>query len=173
MVLAGLLLVGGSLADRFGRKGFFLIGLSVFAAASVGAAFSGSVDLLIAWRAVMGAGAGLTIPASLSIINDVFRDPAERPAPLAPGPRRSGSASPSARFPAACCSPGSGGAQFSLSTSRSWPPDSQAYCCWYLTRRTRPPTGQIPAGHCCRSPGSACCCGRSSRVRLRAGPRVR
>ena len=78
MVFAGLLLVGGSLADRFGRKRFFLIGLGVFAAGSVGAAFSGSVDLLIAWRAVMGAGAALTIPASLSIVNDLFRDPAER-----------------------------------------------------------------------------------------------
>jgi MFS family permease len=62
MVFAGLLLVGGSLADRFGRKRFFLIGLTVFAAGSVGAAFSGSVDVLIGWRAVMGAGAALTIP---------------------------------------------------------------------------------------------------------------
>ncbi|MGO9505531.1 MAG: MFS transporter [Streptosporangiaceae bacterium] len=78
MVFAGLLLVGGSLADRFGRKRFFLIGLTVFAAGSIGAALSGSVDLLIGWRAVMGAGAALTIPPSLSIINDVFRDPAER-----------------------------------------------------------------------------------------------
>jgi MFS family permease len=42
MVFAGLLLVGGSLADRFGRKRFFLAGLTVFAAGSVGAAFSGS-----------------------------------------------------------------------------------------------------------------------------------
>jgi MFS family permease len=78
MVFAGLLLVGGSLADRFGRKRFFLIGLTVFAAGSIGAAFSGSVDVLIGWRAVMGAGAALTIPPSLSIINDVFRDRAER-----------------------------------------------------------------------------------------------
>ncbi len=78
MVFAGLLLVGGSLADRFGRKRFFLIGLTVFAGASTGAGFSGSVSLLIAWRAVMGIGAALTIPASLSIINDVFRDPTER-----------------------------------------------------------------------------------------------
>ena len=78
MVFAGLLLVGGSLADRFGRKRFFLIGLTVFAGASTGAGFSGSVSLLIGWRAVMGIGAALTIPASLSIINDVFRVPAER-----------------------------------------------------------------------------------------------
>ena len=78
MVFAGLLLVGGSLADRFGRKRVFLIGLAVFAGGSIGAAFSGSVDLLITWRAVMGAGAALTIPSSLSILNDVFRDPKER-----------------------------------------------------------------------------------------------
>ena len=78
MVFAGLLLVGGSLADRFGRKRFFLIGLAIFAAGSVGAALSGSVQLLIAFRAVMGAGAALTIPSSLSIVNDVFRDPKER-----------------------------------------------------------------------------------------------
>lgn len=78
MVFAGLLLVGGSLADRFGRKQFFLVGLTLFGAGSIGASFSGSVDLLIACRAVMGAGAALTVPSSLSIINDIFRDPTER-----------------------------------------------------------------------------------------------
>jgi EmrB/QacA subfamily drug resistance transporter len=78
MAFAGLLFVGGSLADRFGRRRFFLIGLTVFGAGSIGAAFSGSVHELIAFRVCMGAGAALTIPASLSIINDAFRDPAER-----------------------------------------------------------------------------------------------
>ena len=78
MVFAGLLLVSGSLADRFGRKKLFLIGLAAFGAGSIGAAFSGSVHLLIPFRAVMGIGAALTIPASLSIVNDVFRDPQER-----------------------------------------------------------------------------------------------
>src|ERR1019366_4947082 len=78
MVFAGLLLVGGTLADRFGRKRFFLIGLAVFALGSIGAALSGSVTMLIAFRALMGAGAALTIPASLAIINDIFRDPGER-----------------------------------------------------------------------------------------------
>ena len=78
MVFAGLLLVGGSLADRFGRKYLFLVGLTVFVAGSVGAASSGSVQPLIAWRGVMGVGAALTIPSSLSIINDLFRDPTER-----------------------------------------------------------------------------------------------
>src|ERR1700733_4463639 len=78
MVFAGLLLVGGSLADRFGRKRLFLIGLTVFAGGSIGAALSSSVGLFSTWRAVMGAGAALTIPSSLSILNDVFRDPKER-----------------------------------------------------------------------------------------------
>jgi EmrB/QacA subfamily drug resistance transporter len=78
MVFAGLLLVGGSLADRFGRKYLFLVGLTVFVGGSVGAALSGSVSPLIAWRGVMGVGAALTIPSSLSIINDLFRDPTER-----------------------------------------------------------------------------------------------
>ncbi|MGA2210004.1 MAG: MFS transporter [Acidimicrobiales bacterium] len=78
MVFAGLVLVGGSLADRFGRKRFFVMGLTVFAGGSVGAALSGSVDVLIGCRAVMGVGAALTMPSTLSIINDLFRDPAER-----------------------------------------------------------------------------------------------
>lgn len=78
MVFAGLLLVGGSFADRFGRKRFFLIGLFIFASGSIGAAVSSSVGPLITWRAVMGLGAALVIPASLSIVNDVFRDPSER-----------------------------------------------------------------------------------------------
>ncbi|MGA2528096.1 MAG: MFS transporter [Acidimicrobiales bacterium] len=78
MVFAGLLLVAGSLADRFGRKRFFLTGLAIFATGSIGAAFSGSVQQLIAFRGVMGAGAALAIPASLSIINEIFRDPSQR-----------------------------------------------------------------------------------------------
>jgi EmrB/QacA subfamily drug resistance transporter len=78
MVFAGLVLVGGSLADRFGRKRFFVMGMLIFASGSIGAALSQSVHLLIAWRAVMGVGAALTMPSTLSIINDVFRDPGER-----------------------------------------------------------------------------------------------
>jgi EmrB/QacA subfamily drug resistance transporter len=72
MVLAGLLLTGGSLADRFGRRLFFVTGLAVFAAGSAGAALAGSAAELIAGRAVMGVGAALTIPSSLSIISDMF-----------------------------------------------------------------------------------------------------
>jgi EmrB/QacA subfamily drug resistance transporter len=78
MVFAGLLLVAGSLADRFGRKYLFLVGLVVFAGGSLAAALSGSVHTLIAWRVVMGAGAAMLIPASLSMINNIFTRPSER-----------------------------------------------------------------------------------------------
>ncbi len=78
MVFGGLLLVAGSVADRYGRKRLFLAGLAVFGSGSLGAAFSGSVGPLIAWRGLMGAGAAMTIPSGLSIVNDIFRDPGER-----------------------------------------------------------------------------------------------
>jgi EmrB/QacA subfamily drug resistance transporter len=78
MVFAGLLLVAGSLADRIGRKRVFLAGLTAFAAGSTWAAFSGSVGVLIAARASMGIGGAMMMPSTLSIITDMFRDPAER-----------------------------------------------------------------------------------------------
>lgn len=78
IVFAGLLLVMGSLADRVGRKWVFLTGLVAFAAGSAWAAFSGSVSMLITARASMGIGAAMLMPATLSIITDTFRDPAER-----------------------------------------------------------------------------------------------
>ena len=78
LVFAGLLLAAGSLADKVGRKKTFLAGLAVFGAGSAWAAFSGSVGMLIAARAGMGVGGALLIPSSLSIINDMYRDPRER-----------------------------------------------------------------------------------------------
>jgi len=78
MVFGGMMLVAGSLADRYGRKRLFVIGLVIFGAGSLGAAFAGGVDSLISWRAVMGVGAAMTIPSGLSIVNDIFRDPAQR-----------------------------------------------------------------------------------------------
>jgi len=56
MVLAGLMLVGGSLADRFGRRRFFLLGLAIFAGGSVGTAFSGSVNVCEANEGASGDG---------------------------------------------------------------------------------------------------------------------
>jgi EmrB/QacA subfamily drug resistance transporter len=74
LAYGGLVLVGGSLADRIGRKRTFLAGLALFAGGSVLAAFSGSVDMLIAARVSMGVGAAAMMPSTLSIITDMFRD---------------------------------------------------------------------------------------------------
>ena len=78
VVFAGSLLAAGSLADRIGRKKTLLAGLAVFAGGSAWAAFSGGVSTLIAARASMGIGGALMIPSTLSIITNMFRDPAER-----------------------------------------------------------------------------------------------
>lgn len=78
LVFGGLLLVSGSLADRVGRKRVLLAGMAAFAGGSAWAAFSGSVGVLIAARASMGIGASLMMPSTLSIITNVFDDPAQR-----------------------------------------------------------------------------------------------
>ena len=72
LVLAGLLLLCGSLGDRYGRKRVMTIGLVVFAAASAGAASSDTLGALIAMRALQGLGAAMVLPATLSIITNVF-----------------------------------------------------------------------------------------------------
>ena len=78
LVFAGLLLSAGALGDRFGRRGALSAGLVVFAAGSVFAMSVGSASMLIAARAVMGVGGALIMPATLSILTNVFTDPAER-----------------------------------------------------------------------------------------------
>jgi EmrB/QacA subfamily drug resistance transporter len=78
LVFAGLLLTAGSLGDRFGRKGALTIGLVIFGTASAAAAFADGVAPLIAARAVMGVGAALIMPATLSILTNVFTDARER-----------------------------------------------------------------------------------------------
>jgi EmrB/QacA subfamily drug resistance transporter len=78
LAYGGLVLVGGSLADRIGRKRTFLAGLVLFASGSAWAAFSGSVGMLITARASMGIGAAVMMPSTLSIITDMFRESALR-----------------------------------------------------------------------------------------------
>jgi EmrB/QacA subfamily drug resistance transporter len=72
LVLAGLLLVFGTLGDRYGRKLALQAGVAIFGLASLGAIVAGSADALIAVRAVMGVGAALIMPATLSIIANAF-----------------------------------------------------------------------------------------------------
>lgn len=78
IVFAGLLLSVGSLADRIGRKKVFLAGLVIFAAGSAWAAYSGSVEMLIAARAGMGIGGAFMMPSTLSLITSIFADATER-----------------------------------------------------------------------------------------------
>jgi EmrB/QacA subfamily drug resistance transporter len=78
LVFAGLLLTAGSFGDRRGRKGTLTAGLLVFAAASAAGALATTSGQLIAARAVMGIGAALIMPATLSILTNVFTDPRER-----------------------------------------------------------------------------------------------
>ena len=72
LVFAGLLLTMGALGDRFGRRRALTQGLLVFGAGSVVSAFSGSASVLIASRALMGVGAALIMPSTLSILTNVF-----------------------------------------------------------------------------------------------------
>jgi EmrB/QacA subfamily drug resistance transporter len=78
LVFAALLLTFGSLSDRFGRKGMLLAGLAVVGAASLAGGFTTSAAQLIAARAVMGLGAAMTFPATLSLLTNVFTERKER-----------------------------------------------------------------------------------------------
>ncbi len=78
LVFAALLLTFGSLSDRFGRKGMLLAGLTVFGAASLAGGFTTGPAQLIVARSVMGLGAAMTFPATLSLISNVFTARKER-----------------------------------------------------------------------------------------------
>ncbi|GAA3021137.1 MFS transporter [Streptosporangium longisporum] len=78
LVFAGLMLVGGRLADVFGRRRIFLIGLVVFTAASLAAGLSTGGGMLIATRAVQGVGAAFLTPTALALLTSVFPGPRER-----------------------------------------------------------------------------------------------
>jgi EmrB/QacA subfamily drug resistance transporter len=78
LVFAALLLTSGSLSDRFGRKGMLLGGLVVFGLASLAGAATTTPSALIAARTVMGLGAAMIFPATLSTIANVFTERRER-----------------------------------------------------------------------------------------------
>lgn len=78
LTYAVLLLTGGLLADLLGRRRIFMAGAAIFAVASLLAAFSPSIGILIGARAGAGVGAALLIPASLAIVRVIWRDARER-----------------------------------------------------------------------------------------------
>ena len=78
LVFASLMLSGGTLGDIYGRKRFFMLGLSIFTAGSLLCGLAPSLQILIAGRAIQGLGAAALLPGTLSILTNTFHDPRER-----------------------------------------------------------------------------------------------
>jgi EmrB/QacA subfamily drug resistance transporter len=78
LAFGALVLAAGSLSDRQGRKGMLLAGIAVFSAASLAGSLVNSVAELIGARALMGVGAAMIFPSTLSLITSVFTDRRER-----------------------------------------------------------------------------------------------
>lgn len=78
LMAGGLLLLGGRLADVFGRKRLFLVGVAVFAVASATCGLAQNPEMLVISRFVQGIGEALAAPASLGLIALLFPDPLER-----------------------------------------------------------------------------------------------
>ncbi len=77
LTLASLILLGGSLGDRHGRKRIFVLGVGVFTAASLACAVAPSAGFLVAARLIQGVGGALLTPGSLAMIDSTFQ-PADR-----------------------------------------------------------------------------------------------
>jgi EmrB/QacA subfamily drug resistance transporter len=78
LVLASLLILSGSMADRLGRARVFKVGLGLFTAGSLLCSVAPSVELLIVFRMVQAVGGSMLNPVAMSIIRNTFTDPRER-----------------------------------------------------------------------------------------------
>jgi MFS family permease len=78
LTLAALILLGGSLGDRYGRRRIFVLGAGVFTIASLLCAVAPNAELLVVARLVQGVGGALLTPGSLAMVESSFR-PADRP----------------------------------------------------------------------------------------------
>jgi EmrB/QacA subfamily drug resistance transporter len=78
LVVASLLMLSGSMSDRFGRRRVFQIGLSLFVTGSLLCSLAHTINQLIAYRALQGLGASMLNPVALSIVANVFTEPRER-----------------------------------------------------------------------------------------------
>ncbi len=78
VVLASLLMLSGSIGDRFGRRRVFMLGLGLFAAASGLCSLAPSIGFLVAFRLLQAVGASMLNPVALSIVTNTFTDPRER-----------------------------------------------------------------------------------------------
>ncbi len=82
LAFAALVLAGGTIGDKFGRRGTLIAGLVLFALSSVGAALCTTTGSLIVMRLVMGMASALIYPTTLAIITDTFREPRKRAAAI-------------------------------------------------------------------------------------------
>src|ERR1700678_2283282 len=80
VLLAALILAGGSFGDRFGRRLIFVAGVLIFALASAGCGIASNIHQLIIARSVQGVGAALLVPGSLAIISTSFDEKSRGPA---------------------------------------------------------------------------------------------
>lgn len=76
LAIAATLVVFGRAADRFSRRWFWLTGIAVFTVASLLIALSGSIEAVIAWRAVQGLAGALVMPAGVGLLREQFEGPA-------------------------------------------------------------------------------------------------
>jgi len=76
--LAGLLITMGAIGDRIGRRRLLLIGATAFGAASIVAAYSGSAEVLIGTRALLGVAGATLMPSTMALIRNMFHDPKQR-----------------------------------------------------------------------------------------------
>ena len=78
LVVAALLLLSGSIADRVGRRRTMLVGLGLFSAASLACSVAPSVGLLVAFRAAQAVGGAMLNPVAMAIVANTFTEPRER-----------------------------------------------------------------------------------------------
>ena len=78
LAFGGLLLLGGRLADLFGRRRMFIGGLALFGSASLAGGLSSSIDMLIGFRALQGVGAAMLAPAARAMVSTLFAEGKER-----------------------------------------------------------------------------------------------
>ena len=132
LAVSALILLGGSLGDRFGRKRIFQLGIVVFAVGSLLCAVAPTAVFLVLARVVQGVGGALLTPGSLAILEASFRPEGSFRGPSARGRGSAARRRRSARSSAAGWSTPPRGGGSSSSTCR-WPPSS-----WWWRRGTCP-----------------------------------
>ena len=75
---AALILTAGALGDRFGAKRIFITGFAIFVVGSIGCGFAPTLSILVAARAIQGAGAAILVPCSLTLLNHAYQEEDER-----------------------------------------------------------------------------------------------